>query len=74
MVTAGCRSFSVISEMALKIIQRGLLPADQLITHVFPLEEIGQAFQAAAGGEALKVMVTLSPENPDRQAERVIRS
>jgi L-iditol 2-dehydrogenase len=52
-------------EMALEILQRGLLPADQLITHVFPLEKIGQAFQTAASGEALKVMLQLSPRLAD---------
>ena len=35
----------------------GSIPADQVITHTFPLEEIDAAFQTAASGEALKVMV-----------------
>jgi L-iditol 2-dehydrogenase len=45
-------------EMALQVIQQGRIPAGQVITHTFPLEEIAAAFHAAAGGEALKVMVS----------------
>ncbi len=43
--------------MALEIIERGLIDSDQIITHTFPLNEIDRAFQTAASGEALKVMV-----------------
>jgi L-iditol 2-dehydrogenase len=43
---------------ALGLLQQKQIPADLLITHRFPLEEIGAAFGAAAGGEALKVMIT----------------
>jgi len=45
-------------EMALKVIGQGGIPAAQVITHTFPLAEIAAAFEAAASGEALKVMVT----------------
>jgi L-iditol 2-dehydrogenase len=45
-------------ELALKLLDRKLIPADRLITHTLPLEKIGQAFQLAASGEALKVIVT----------------
>lgn len=44
--------------LALECLQRGLLPADQLITHTFSIDQIDMAFQTAAAGEALKVMVT----------------
>jgi L-iditol 2-dehydrogenase len=44
--------------LALESLQRGLLPADQLITHTFSIDQIDTAFQTAAAGEALKVMVT----------------
>lgn len=44
--------------LALDSLQRGLLPADQLITHTFAIDQIDTAFQTAAAGEALKVMVT----------------
>jgi L-iditol 2-dehydrogenase len=49
----------LMHELALDIIQRRLLPAEQLITHIFPLEKIGEAFQTAASGGALKVMVKI---------------
>jgi L-iditol 2-dehydrogenase len=44
--------------LALDSLQRGVLPADQLITHTFALDQIDTAFQTAAAGDALKVMVT----------------
>ncbi len=44
--------------LALESLQRGLLPADELITHTFSIDQIDAAFQTAAAGEALKVMVT----------------
>jgi L-iditol 2-dehydrogenase len=43
---------------ALRLLHRKYLPADLLITHRFTLDEIGAAFDAASGGEALKVMIT----------------
>jgi L-iditol 2-dehydrogenase len=43
--------------LALDVLQRGLIPADALITHAFPLEEIARAFEVAATGEGLKVVV-----------------
>jgi L-iditol 2-dehydrogenase len=46
--------------MALEAIERGLISSDHIITHTFPLDEIGRAFQTAASGEALKVMVHIS--------------
>ncbi len=44
-------------EMALDLIASGKLPADKLITHILPLTEISKAFEIAAGGLALKVIV-----------------
>jgi L-iditol 2-dehydrogenase len=45
-------------ELALDALHRGLIPADLLVTHTFPLDKIGEAFETAASGEGLKVMVT----------------
>ena len=44
--------------MALDVLHRGLIPVDQIVTHTFPLEQVAQAFQTAAGGDGLKVVVT----------------
>jgi L-iditol 2-dehydrogenase len=43
--------------LALDLYRRDVLPVDRLITHRFPLERIADAFEAAAGGEGLKVLV-----------------
>ncbi len=45
-------------ERALEVIHRKVIPADLLVTHTFGLNEVGKAFEAAATGEALKVVVT----------------
>ncbi|MBI4926666.1 MAG: alcohol dehydrogenase catalytic domain-containing protein [Anaerolineae bacterium] len=45
--------------LALETIERGLINSEHMITHTFPLAEIDRAFQTAASGEALKVMVTI---------------
>lgn len=45
-------------ELALELIHRKVIPADLLVTHTFRLDEIDRAFEAAAAGEALKVVVT----------------
>jgi L-iditol 2-dehydrogenase len=44
--------------LALDCLRRGIIPADQLITHTFPLDEIDAAFETAASGAGLKVVVT----------------
>jgi L-iditol 2-dehydrogenase len=49
-------------ELALQVIDNGSVPAEAVITQVLPLDQIDQAFQAAACGEALKVMVVPSFE------------
>ncbi len=45
--------------LALEAIERGLVKSERVITHTFSLDEIERAFQTAASGEALKVMVRL---------------
>jgi L-iditol 2-dehydrogenase len=47
----------VFHQMALNLIARGIIPADKLITHFFTLDQINTAFQTAAGGDALKVII-----------------
>jgi len=43
---------------SLRLIERGVLSARDLVTHQFPLERIGDAFATAQKPEALKVAVT----------------
>lgn len=45
-------------ELALELLKQGVIPADRLISDTFPLEKVGQAFEAAASGDVLKVVVT----------------
>ena len=47
-----------VHERALELIHRRIIPADLLVTHTFGLDEAGKAFETAAAGEALKVVVT----------------
>lgn len=51
-------------ELALEVLKRRLIPTELLITHTFPLEDINQAFQVSACGQALKVIVS------DRQLDQ----
>jgi L-iditol 2-dehydrogenase len=44
-------------EEALRTLARQGVQAEKLITHIRPLSRIGEAFEIAASGEALKVMV-----------------
>ncbi|MFO7958186.1 MAG: alcohol dehydrogenase catalytic domain-containing protein [Candidatus Brocadiia bacterium] len=44
--------------LALDMIHRGLIPADKLITDTFSLEQAPEAFETAAAGRGLKVMVS----------------
>lgn len=44
-------------ELALDTLQRGIIPAEHLITHQYPLEHINQAFDTAASGSGLKVII-----------------
>jgi L-iditol 2-dehydrogenase len=43
--------------LALEALQRGLIPADKLITAEYPLAEVSKGFEAAADGKALKVII-----------------
>lgn len=45
--------------LALQTIHRQQVRADQLITDTFPLEKINEAFQAAASGNSLKVIIKM---------------
>lgn len=45
--------------LALQTLERGLINTDHIITHTFSIDEIDRAFQTAASGEALKVMIQL---------------
>lgn len=47
-----------VHQLALDLIQRQVIPADLLVTHRFGLDESARAFETAAAGEALKVVVT----------------
>jgi L-iditol 2-dehydrogenase len=44
--------------LALDVLRRGLIPADLLVTHTFSLDQVAEAFETAASGEGLKVIVT----------------
>jgi L-iditol 2-dehydrogenase len=45
--------------LALEAIQHGLIKCDDIITHIFSIDEINEAFQTAASGEAIKVVVRM---------------
>jgi L-iditol 2-dehydrogenase len=44
---------------ALRLLERGQVDSDQVVTHTFPLDEIETAFRTVAAGEAIKVMVAI---------------
>ncbi|MBN1400274.1 MAG: alcohol dehydrogenase catalytic domain-containing protein [Anaerolineae bacterium] len=44
-------------EAALDLLARGIVRVEDLVTHRFPLDEIGQAMEVAASGQGLKVML-----------------
>jgi L-iditol 2-dehydrogenase len=46
-------------KLALNLLAKGKLPADSLITHTFELEKINEAYEAAASGEVLKVIIKI---------------
>jgi L-iditol 2-dehydrogenase len=45
-------------ELAVDLLSRKIIPAEKLITHTLPLAQISEAFEIAASGEGLKVIVT----------------
>lgn len=47
--------------LSLDLYRRGRLPLDRLISHTLALEEIGRAFELMHTGEALRVVLDLSP-------------
>lgn len=47
---------------ALRLLERGQILADQIITHTFSLEQVAEVFRTVAAGEALKVMVEIGEE------------
>lgn len=50
----------VFHEQALDALAHRQIRADLLVTHTFSLDQIDVAFRTAAGGQGLKVMVTMS--------------
>ena len=46
-----------IHALALDTLKRGLIPADELITHTFTLDKISEAFDVASSGRGLKVLI-----------------
>lgn len=44
-------------DTAYKLVNSGAIPARKLVTHVFPLDQIAQAFEAAGSAEGLRVVV-----------------
>ncbi len=44
-------------EMALTMLSRKLIPAEKLITHTMSLAEVAEAFEIAASGDGLKVII-----------------
>jgi L-iditol 2-dehydrogenase len=45
-------------KLALDVLARKIVPADLLVTHTYPLERVVEAFETAASGQGLKVIVT----------------
>ncbi len=44
-------------EESLNVLARKVVKAEMFVTHTRPLSQVAEAFQIAASGEALKVMV-----------------
>jgi L-iditol 2-dehydrogenase len=44
---------------ALRLLERGQVEAEAIVSHTFPIEQVREAFRAMAAGEALKVMVRM---------------
>jgi L-iditol 2-dehydrogenase len=49
---------------AVRLIETGIIPVSSLITHRFPLDEITKAYEMAASGEAIKVVIKPQSEYP----------
>ena len=51
---------------ALKLIEEGVIKAEKLVTHRFPIEKTAEAFRLVSGAkESLKVVITFDPNNAD---------
>jgi S-(hydroxymethyl)glutathione dehydrogenase / alcohol dehydrogenase len=48
--------------LILDLYRRGRLPLDRLISHRLPLEEVGRGFELMHSGEALRVVLDLTPD------------
>ena len=48
-------------EMAVKLLERGLVRVEPLITHRFPLDQINQAFQTVESKQGMKIIVKPHP-------------
>lgn len=46
-----------VHQLALDVINRGLIPTEQLITHRFPLADVSQGFETADTGQGLKSLI-----------------
>jgi L-iditol 2-dehydrogenase len=44
--------------LALEVLHRGVVPTELMVTHSFPLDQVGQAFETANSGAGLKIIVT----------------
>lgn len=51
-----------VHRRALDLLADGMLPADKIITHQFPLGQINDAYRMAAAGDALKVLICFEKE------------
>jgi L-iditol 2-dehydrogenase len=51
-----------VHRKALDLLANGTLPAEKIITHRFPLDQINEGYRAAVTGNALKVLITLERE------------
>ena len=47
-----------LHQLALDLLARKTIPADLLVTHTYPLDRVAEAFETAASGQGLKVVVT----------------
>jgi L-iditol 2-dehydrogenase len=45
-------------QLALELLARKVIPADLLVTHTYPLDQVAEAFETAASSKGLKVVVT----------------
>jgi threonine dehydrogenase-like Zn-dependent dehydrogenase len=45
------------TEEALRLIEAGLIPADVIVSHTFPLSQAAEAIEFSASGEGIKIAV-----------------